>query len=199
MPSAAERLEPKLEAVLCRLCERLGELSVTQAVKIPYLVDLVANHILGEPITEGTHQTWKMGVVTREVWFYAQQGGHIHDPFIIKGSNQHPGGKRIYLGGEPDVELTGEQLEIIDVVADIWGGYDAKRLGRFTKALNTHLDSDIWGANQPASIDEDAFARLAAGWEAFNRRLPSLDFADRRHWGEPIEDPAEYLERELGA
>lgn len=199
MPSASERLEPKLEAVLCRLCERLGVLSVTQAVKIPYIVDIVAKHILGEPITEGTHQTWKMGVVTREVWVYAQQGGHIHDPFIIKDSNQYAGGKRIYLGGEPDVDLTPEQLEIVDVVAEIWGGYEAERLGRFTKSLNTHLESSVWGANQQASIGEDAFARLAAGWEAFNRRLPSLDFSDQRHWGEPVDDPLEYIERELSA
>lgn len=199
MSSADERLDPKLEAVLCRLCERLGVLSMTQAAKIPYLVDIVAKHVLGAPLTEGTHQTWKMGVVTREVWVYAQKGGNVNDPFIIKDSNQYPGGKRIYAGGEPDIELTPEQLEIVDVVADIWGGYDADRLGRLTKALNTHLGGEVWGDNRPAAVDADAFARLSAGWEAFNRRLPSLDFSDRRQWGESIEDPFEYIERELGA
>jgi hypothetical protein len=175
-------------------------LSLTQAVKLPYLVDVVASHVLGGPITGGTHQTWTLGVVTREVWFYAQRGGDINDPFVFKNSNQYEGGKRIYVDGEPDVELTPQEADLVDLVADIWGGHSAENLGRLTKALNTHLKGDVWGRrNEPAALGEDAFARLSSGWQAFNRRLPSLDFSDRQHWGEPIEDPFEYLERELGA
>jgi uncharacterized phage-associated protein len=35
---------------------------------VPYLVDVVASHLLGHRITEGTHETWDYGVVTREVY-----------------------------------------------------------------------------------------------------------------------------------
>lgn len=140
-----------------------------------------------------------MGVVTSEVWFYAQRGGDINDPFVFKNSNQYEGGKRIYAAGEADMDLTAKEADVVDLVADIWGAYSAESLGRLTKAVNTHLRGDVWRKNEPAALGEDAFARLSSGWHAFNRRLPSIDFSDRRYWGEPIEDPFEYLERELGA
>jgi hypothetical protein len=197
--SIDDRLAPKLEAVLCRLCDRLGVLTLTTAVKLPYLVDVVASHLLGGPITEGSHQTWQFGVVTAEVWHYVQEGGNMHDPFIIKSSNQYQGGKRIYVAGEPDVELSSQEGEIVDFVADSWGGYEANRLGRLTKSLNTQLEGTVWGDNLPATLGEEAFGRLSQGWRAFHDRLPSLDFSDRRYWGEPIGDSLEYLERELGA
>jgi hypothetical protein len=200
MPKGANgerRLNPTLEAVISRLCERLGVLTMTHAVKLPYLVDVVASHILGEPITGGTHETWKMGVVTSEVWSYFGHGGDFNDPFIIKDSNQHEGGKKIYLGGQPEEELPREQTMIVDFVADSWGHFGAKALGSLTKALNTHL-GQVWGSNEPALLGEEAFARLSSGWQAFNQRLPSIDFSNQQYWGEPIEeDPLQYLEREL--
>ena len=198
MATKGTRLNPKIEAVLSRLCERLGALTMTSAVKLPYLVDVVSSHLLGRAITGGTHQTWRLGVVTTEVWSYAQKGGGINDPFVIKSSNQFEGGKRIYLSGEPDETLTPEEEAIVDFVADSWGRYDAKALGRLTKALNTQLSASAWSRNQPATLGEDAFARLSSSWQAFSERLPALDFSDERHWGEPIGDPREYLRRELG-
>src|SRR4051812_44426009 len=62
-------LPPKLEAVLIRLA-KIGPINMTHAVKLPYLVDVVANHVLGKPITEGHHEAWKWGVVTSEAWRY---------------------------------------------------------------------------------------------------------------------------------
>src|SRR5258707_381465 len=64
-----QHLPPKLEAVLIRL-GKAAALDVTQAVKLPYLVDVVAAHVIGRRITEGTHQAWDHGVVTKEVWHY---------------------------------------------------------------------------------------------------------------------------------
>src|SRR5436305_431780 len=61
-------MNPKLTAVLARLCERLGPLFSTQAVKLPYLVDVIANQVLGQPIANGTYQTWEHGVVAKEVF-----------------------------------------------------------------------------------------------------------------------------------
>jgi hypothetical protein len=199
MPSGDERLDPKLEAVLCRLCDRLGVLTMTNASKLPYLVDVVANHVLGRPITGVTHQTWKMGVVTADAWTYFSRGGAYNDPFIIKDSNQFYYGKKIYLDGEPDSELSPEEAVVTDFVADTWGHYAANDLGRLTKALNTQMGPEVWGDNQPATTGEDAFARLSVGWQAFHQRLQSLDFHNQSHWGEPIGDALEYLERELGA
>ncbi len=51
-PSRGPTLDPKLKAVLARLCEKRGSLFKTQAVKLPYLVDVVATHVLGESITQ---------------------------------------------------------------------------------------------------------------------------------------------------
>src|SRR3954447_22102207 len=64
-----QQLPPILEAVLVRL-GRTTDLNVTQAVKLPYLVDVIAMHILGRQITEGTHQAWDYGVVTSQIWHY---------------------------------------------------------------------------------------------------------------------------------
>ena len=194
-----ERLSPKLEAVLARLCQKLGEMTTTRAVKLPYLVDVVATHYLGRPITDGTHQTWDHGVVTTEVWSYIQNGGDIHGPFDIRAHHlTEEGGKQISLGGEPDDELSPEEEAIVDLIAENYGRLDAKSLGRLTKSLNTQFDKRAWGNNQKAAVDEDAYARLAEGYQTFSRRLPTLNFADEKKWGEPIDDPYEYLRRKLG-
>jgi hypothetical protein len=194
-----ERLSPKLEAVLARLCQRLGALTTTSAVKLPYLVDVVATHYLGRSITDGTHQTWDHGVVTHEVWSYIQNGGDIQGPFDVTAHRlTEEGGKQISLGGTPDDELSPEEETVVDLVADNYGGLDAKSLGRLTKTLNTHFDKRVWGNNQQAAVNEDAYARLAEGYQTFANRLQHLNFADEKKWGEPIDDPYEYLRRKLG-
>lgn len=201
MPKLAqgERLNRKLEAVLARLCQQLGALTTTRAVKLPYLVDVVAAQTLGAPITGGTHETWDHGVVTREVWSYIQHGGHIHDPFeISKHSFSAEGGKQIALAGEPDDDLNAEELAIVDWVAQSYGNLDAASLGRLTKSLNTHLDVNAWGKNRPAAMNDAAYARLSDGYQNFLARLPQLDFANRQDWGEPIDDPYDYVRRKLG-
>ena len=53
----------KLILVLERICERLGSVNKTQAVKLPYLVDTVAARVLGRPITSAAYETWRHGVV----------------------------------------------------------------------------------------------------------------------------------------
>jgi uncharacterized phage-associated protein len=199
MAVKAERLNPKLEAVLARVCQKLGAITTTRAVKLPYLVDVVAKHVLGHPVTGGTHQTWDYGVVTREVWSYIQHGGDPNDPFRIKAHNFSEDGKEISLAGEPDENvLTPEEEEIVDHVADHYGRFDAPTLGRLTKSLNTHLDAGAWGKNHRAAVDEDAYSRLSSSYQAFCNQLPFLDLTDEENWGEPIDDPQEYLRRELG-
>ncbi len=193
-----DRLNPKLEAVLARLCEKLGQMTTTRAVKLPYLVDVLAAHDLGAPITGGTHETWDHGVVTCEVWSYIQQGGNINDPFVIKSHDFSEGGKQISLGGEPDEgDLTAEEIRVVDRVAESYGRLDATTLGKLTKTLNTQFDARAWGQNRRAAVDEDAYARLSDSYQAFSRRLQDLDFANEQDWSEPVDDPHEYLRREL--
>ena len=100
-----ERLSRRLESVVARLCEKLGPMTTTRAVKLPYLVDVEAAHYLGHRITDGTHETWDHGVVTSEVWSFIQNGGDVHGPFEISPHSFSEGGKQISLVGEPDDEL----------------------------------------------------------------------------------------------
>src|SRR3954471_284315 len=127
-----ERLSRRLEAVVARLCEKLGPMTTTRAVRLPYLVDVEATHYLGRHITDGTHETWDHGVVTSEVWSYVQNGGDIQGPFDISPHSFSEGGKQISLAGEPDNDLTEEELAIVDLVAEKYGRMDAGSLGRLT-------------------------------------------------------------------
>ncbi len=178
-------MPPKLEAVLARLCERLGPMTKTKAVKLPYLVDVVARHTLGRRITEGTHQTWDYGVVTREVYrFFTHESA---EPlFKVEPHHFSEGGILISLGEAPPPTLEDEERDIVDHVAELYGELDAGQLGNLTKALNTELEAGAWGSTHGAEVGEDAYARLAAGWQALYERLPRLDLTDESQWGEPI-------------
>ncbi len=189
-------LPPKLEAVLARLCERLGPMTKTKAVKLPYLVDVVARHTLGHRITEGTHQTWDYGVVTREAYrFFTHESA---EPlFRVVPHHFSEGGILISLDQAPPPTLADEEREIVDHVAELYGDLDAGQLGSLTKALNTELEASAWGSNHDAEVGEDAYARLADEWQALYERLPRLDLADESQWGEPIEDVERYLKDTL--
>ncbi len=193
--SATSSLPPKLEAVLARLCEKLGPIGKTKAVKLPYLVDVVARHALGRRITEGTHQTWDYGVVTSEAfWFFHGDGGPLFK--IIPGSV--PGNWLISLLRPAPAVLDGQEEEVVDHVAELYGRMGANRLGTLTKALNTDLEASDWGANRIAETGEDAYARLATGWQSLYEKLQQIDLSDPSQWGPPIDDVDEHLRAMLG-
>ncbi len=180
-----------------RLCERLGPITKTKAVKLPYLVDVVARHTLERRITEGTHQTWDYGVVTREAYrfFTHDSGGPL---FKIEPHHYSEGGVLISLGRASRLPtLEDEEREIVDHVAEIYGEMDAAQLGALTKALNTELEASAWGSNHAAEVGEDAYARLADGWQALYEKLPRMELTDESQWGEPIEDVDGYLKDAL--
>jgi uncharacterized phage-associated protein len=187
----------KLKAVLARLCERLGPITKTKAVKLPYLVDVVGNHLLGHRITEGTHETWDYGVVTREV-YRAITHEDVSPDFVVEAHNFSEGGQLVKPGTASSSSLDEKEMRIVDEVARTFGRLDAGSLGFLTKALNTELSVDTWGSNQQASVNEDAFARLSKGWQSFARRLADLDLANRANWGDVIVDPSDYVQRALG-
>ncbi|HEX4961334.1 MAG TPA: Panacea domain-containing protein [Thermoanaerobaculia bacterium] len=181
---------PKLEAVLARLCEKLGSLYKTQAVKLPYLVDVIAAQHLGHRITEATFEAWKQGVVAREAWVgvtYPREGCfEIEQP-------EYDEGWTVRLTGKPTVRLAPEELAIVDIVADKYGDMTAQDLGSLTKSLNPEIPRERWGSNAEPATDEDAYARLSEGWQNLWRELPFLDLTDRSQWSDPIEDPDEYF------
>jgi hypothetical protein len=188
-------LDPKLEAVLARLCERLGDLCKTQAVKLPYLVDVVASHALGRTITAAKHQTWKRGVVTKEAYVFMTY--QQNDSVFAFSNEWYELGKHLRLVGKPRISLSAEEQVIVDFVADEFGHLGYKQLGQLTKNMNTHLTTEDWGANTPAAVDEDSYARLSPGWQAFCRRLASIDLNDRSHWVPIDDDPAADFKRLL--
>jgi uncharacterized phage-associated protein len=182
---------PKLEAVLARLCERLGSLYKTQAVKLPYLVDVIAAHKLGHRITDATFEAWKQGVVAREAWV-----GVTYPRADCRFKVEQPEfdeGWTVTLAGKPAVELSPEELAIVDLVADQYGSMTAQDLGSLTKALNPEIPREQWGSNTQAAVNEDAYARLSESWQSLWRELPFLDLTDPSNWSEPIEDPDEHF------
>jgi uncharacterized phage-associated protein len=191
-------LDPKLEAVLARLCERLGPLTKTRAVKLPYLVDVIATHIVGRRVAGGTYQTWEHGVVTREIFaFMTHTDGD--ERLLVEDHDFSESGRQVRLRGEaPTDGLSAEERAFVDLVADDYGDLDATRLGLLTKSLNTHLSPADWGSNQEAALGEEAYSRLSPGWQQFFEQIPELDLKDRSRF-ESVGDPRRHLAEQLGA
>lgn len=191
------QLPPKLEAVLVRLCENLGPITKTRAVKLPYLVDVLAHRLLGRSITEATYQTWDYGVVANEAYHYFTHG----DPrgaFTVKPHPFSESGQQIRVGAADAGCLDDVERQIVDAVANAYGAMDAVSLGQLTKSMNSDLDVEAWGSNHPAAVDDDAYARMSSAWADLFERLPHLDLSHRDSWGVAIDDPRDYVRRALG-
>jgi uncharacterized phage-associated protein len=188
----------KVEAVLARLCGELGPLFKTHAVKLPYLVDVLAKRFLGHAITEGRHEAWELGVVTREV-YQAITLDRLGPDFLLEEHRFSESGRRVRLRQEASpTDLSADELAIVDYVARCYGRLPAEQLGTLTKLLNTDLPAEAWGTNALARVDCEAAARLDEAWQKLGRRLPALDLEDRNLWSEPIQgDPLPHLRRSL--
>lgn len=190
-------MNPKTKAVLAHLCTRLGPLTKTRAVKLPYLVDVVAQHVLGRSVAEGEYETWELGVVTREIYaFMTHSDGD--EQFVVEEHQYSEGGRQIRLRQGLAGDLSPEERIVVDAVADQLGHLDAARLGLLTKALNPELEPEAWGSNRHPLLGEDAYARLTGGWLELFEKLPYLDLTDEDQL-ERVDDPREHLRRELGA
>lgn len=149
-------LPPKLKAVLIRL-GKSASLNKTQAVKLPYLVDVVAKNVLGRRITEGTHEAWQYGVVTSEVWHYLEQaeGSPILHMEPVPFSEE----KRLIIDTDQEPELTPDEQRIVDYVAEEYAMSRAVDLGRITKLMNPEIPT--WGSNREPNLGEDAYDRMS--------------------------------------
>jgi hypothetical protein len=195
-------MTPRLRAVLARLCERLGPLYSTQAVKLPYLVDVIAKSVLGHQIAEGTYQAWEHGVVTKEVFRFIKHEPDADSVFSVRPHRYSEGGKQISLVRRPRLEqiLTPDELAVVDLVADRYGAIPPEELGYLTKRLNTEIPTDQWGSNHSALVDEEAFLRLSPAWQTLGKRIASADLDDRSRWSEPInDDPMAHFLKALNA
>jgi len=196
MGSKEPALEPKLAAVLARLCERLASLTKTQAVKLPYLVDVVAEHLAGKRITGASYQAWRYGVVAPEVWRGFARDAERVGIFSVEELPYSEGAFRICLAAAaPDV-LSPVERAIVDYVADEYGTLDFEELGRLTKAMNPKVR--IWGSNERVPVDEDAFARLAGRWDWLLRKIASCDTEDPKGWTEVTDHSPEFFKKSLG-
>lgn len=149
-------LPPKLKSVLIRL-GKSAPLNKTQAVKLPYLVDVIANNVLGRRITEGTHEAWQFGVVTSEVWHFLE---HSDDSLIlhmepIPFSEE----KRLVIDADIEPDLTPDEQRIVDYVQEEYATFRAGDLGRITKLMNPEISH--WGSAREPNLGEDAYDRMS--------------------------------------
>lgn len=174
-------LPPRLEAVMVRLC-RGAKLNKTQAVKLPYLVDVLATHHLGRPITEGRHEAWDYGVVTKQAWRHLDRCESGDSVFRLKAV-QHSEEKRVELlpaARGLAGRLTAAERAIVDYVRDTYGSVPASELGKMTKVMNPEID--CWGGNLRADTGLDAYDRMAPQYQEMAKRVASItDEELRRH------------------
>jgi hypothetical protein len=187
-------LDSRLSAVLARLIRRRGPLTKTQAAKLPYLVDVVALHALGARITGASHENWRWGVVAAEVWHFAKPG--LRGGFKIEELPYSEGSVLISLESDAPATLSKEREEVVDFVGDEFGSLGFEELGKLTKAMN--LEVTNWGNNDPAKVDEEAYARLMGRWDTILRRLETCNTEDENNWQELTGASIEELRKSLG-
>lgn len=176
-------LPPKLKAVLIRL-GKARQLNVTQAVKLPYLVDVVSMHVLGRRITEGHHKAWDHGVVTREVWHYLTkcENSEVFHLEAVPLSEE----TRVVIDVDETRGLTPEEEAVVDFVARELV-LKAGELGRLTKFMNPSIPS--WGTRDyAASIEADAYERLSPEYREMAEQVASLTLDQLRRTSIPVED-----------
>jgi len=154
-------LPPKLQAVIVRL-GRDANLNVTKAVKLPYIVDVIANRVLGHPITEGTHQAWEKGAVTSEAWRYLDKA-KISAALHLKKAPYSEERTLVVSDDADDSALTDEEKEVVDAVREEFGPMMATEVGQMTKLMNPTVAR--WGSNRRASIAQDAFDAMSPQYQ----------------------------------
>lgn len=170
-------LDPKMEAVLARLIAESpnGELAKTQAVKLPYLVDVVAQHVLGRRITNGRYAPWAHGVVATEIYDLitsARYGGEPLEgtPFEVYDPLGFEDRQTVTVAAEiPDL-LTEEEAEVVDFVAAQYARLEPSRLGQLTKQMNPHIRS--WPSpGKPVRVNEPAYDALPVGFDEVDAEI----------------------------
>ena len=174
---------------MIRLC-RIANLNITQAVKLPYLVDVVATRALGEAITEGAHEAWKYGVVTSQAW------KHLDSPlaptaFVVHDVPFSDEKKVDVAANASDGALSASEREIVDYVAKEFASLSASELGLMTKYMNPSIPA--WGGNRLADTGSDAFERMSRDYQDLAREAAGVTLDSLRRTSRPAETLAEML------
>ena len=184
----------KLILVLERICERLGSVNKTQAVKLPYLADTISSRVLGRRITDAAYETWQHGVVCRPLYdLLTNQGGCGH--FRVK--------PRAYVEDEYTVSLAessrpargldNAEQAIVDHVADEFGDMTATALGSLTKRMNPAVPASAWGRRRSADVSENAYERLTPAYEEMVSQLQHLGAQELREGSTAVDDPQDWV------
>lgn len=195
--SAGLGQQEKLYAVLARLCQRLGVLSRTQAVKLPYLVDVIATKYLGRSVTSAKYEAWRYGVVSPDVWSMTRNAGF--GVFDVKFEPYSEAGVAVSLKDDRVSALVGllaeDEIAIVDAVADRFGVLRYDDLGALTKRMNPSIGG--WGSNTEVGTGQAAFDHLDSSWQRLLQRLDSLDLSDRSLWVKVSGDAREFARATL--
>jgi len=192
-----QALPTKLEAVLVRLCHNAEPrtLTITQAVKLPYLVDVMAARVLGTPITEGTHQAWDHGVVTSELWHHLDGLGarNTVEASTFTTRNVPFSESKLIEATEQasDAALSEEELRIVDFVSTEYGSLSATELGLMTKYMNPAMVS--WGSNRAAKVNEDAYIRMTPDYQEMAQTINDTSFEAMAKSAQPMERSRDVL------
>lgn len=193
-------LDSRMAAVLARLCDRLGSLSKTQAVKLPYIVDVVAMHVRGDAVTGAEYEAWDYGVVAPAVWHAfssdeAKASGRVNG-FSVRDLPYSESGVAIRLEHPSSAGLSDAEGEIVDDVAEMFGKLGYEELGKLTKAMN--LEIRKWGSNRQPRIDEEAYVRLVGRWDSVLSKVEADEAEDEQNWGDLTGAPTAELRKSLG-
>lgn len=189
--STDERLPPKLEAVLGRLCTRAPKpLSITQAVKMPYLVNVLAHRVLGHVVTEGHHEAWDHGVVTAEAWRFL----HACPPGSGFRVTPVPYSEEIRVEAveeASEADLSPEEQRIVDFVAEEYSFVTPTELGEMTKRMNPALRA--WGESRAADVGGDAYERMTPEYLEMSESVARVTLDQLRKSSRPVSSPEDVL------
>ena len=185
--------DEKLILVLERICERLGSVNKTQAVKLPYLADTISSRVLGRTITDAAYETWQHGVVCRPLYELLTKQA---------GSGRFRVEPRAFVEDEYTVSLAGSQTTrglddaeqaIVDHVADEFGDMTATALGFLTKRMNPEVPASAWGRRRSADVSENAYERLTPAYQEMVRQIQNVSAQELREGSTAVDDPRDWI------
>lgn len=163
----------RAEAVLAAFCENLGAVTKMQAVKFPYLADVIAVRVLGEPITNARYETWEHGVVCAPLFYMlehqAEDGG-----FRVE-RRPYTETQRVQTCGDDHPILSTAEQAIVEYVASEYGQMLADDLGRLTKRMNPDVPPGAWGNDRKVQVNQDTYDHLTEEYQAMAATVNRLD------------------------
>jgi uncharacterized phage-associated protein len=155
-------------------------------VKLPYLVDVIATKILGRPITEGRHEAWQFGAVTKEAWNYLEGCGPSSTPFHVAHAKRIDDQIVRVEAASADVGLSPDEEDIVDFVSREFSDVFATELGFMTKAMNPSIATWVTARHLPVDMGPDAYDRLTAEYQSIARLAASVSLETLREKSTPI-------------